>query len=464
MAKVIKSNLDLDGNIVSGLGDASSSGEALHYGQIGAAVQAYDAKLAAIAGLAVTDGNIIVGNGSTFVAESGATARTSLGLAIGTDVQAYDAELAAIAGLTSASNKIIRFTGSGTAGLLDFVDEDNMASDSATAVASQQSIKAYVDAQISSITPTVNWVADVNNIQTDNTLDPGATPTTGDRYILTDTANLHANFGTITGVGDNDIVQYNGSAFVIATNISDVGEGVFAWNAANNNVYQFNGTAWVNRDTLFTYAGDGSTISISSNTISVASGGVGTTQLAAAAVTYAKIQNVSAQYKLLGRSSAGAGSVEEITTSSFMLTVLDDTDEATFKATVNLEIGTDVQAYDAALDDISGLAVTDGNIIVGDGTNWVAESGATARASLGAVGKYAADFNNTTDWAGSGPFTYTVAAATHGLGATKSLGVFIKSDGTPNLAVDASYSVADNGDVVVTIDSAKFAGDITIIG
>lgn len=34
----------------------------------------------AIAGLAVTDGNIIVGNGTTWVAESGATARTSLGL------------------------------------------------------------------------------------------------------------------------------------------------------------------------------------------------------------------------------------------------------------------------------------------------------------------------------------------------------------------------------------------------
>ena len=47
---------------------------------IGSDVQAYDAGLAAIAGLAVTDGNFIVGNGSTFVAESGATARTSLGL------------------------------------------------------------------------------------------------------------------------------------------------------------------------------------------------------------------------------------------------------------------------------------------------------------------------------------------------------------------------------------------------
>lgn len=47
---------------------------------IGTDVQAWDADLDAIAALAKTDSNFIVGNGSTWVAEDAATARTSLGL------------------------------------------------------------------------------------------------------------------------------------------------------------------------------------------------------------------------------------------------------------------------------------------------------------------------------------------------------------------------------------------------
>ncbi len=62
--------------------------------------------LADVAGLAVTDGGIIVGDGSNFVLESGATARASLGLAIGTNVQAQNDILADLAGLTQTANTL----------------------------------------------------------------------------------------------------------------------------------------------------------------------------------------------------------------------------------------------------------------------------------------------------------------------------------------------------------------------
>ena len=51
-----------------------------------------DAQLQDVAGLAVTNGNFIVGDGSNFVAESGATARASLGLSIGSDIEAFDSD------------------------------------------------------------------------------------------------------------------------------------------------------------------------------------------------------------------------------------------------------------------------------------------------------------------------------------------------------------------------------------
>jgi hypothetical protein len=114
--------------------------------------QPLDTQLTDIAALTPTDSNIIVGNGTTWVAESGATARTSLGLAIGTDVQAYDATLAALASALTAANKIPYATALNTLGELDFKDEDNMASDSATALPSQQSVKAYVDSQAGGLT------------------------------------------------------------------------------------------------------------------------------------------------------------------------------------------------------------------------------------------------------------------------------------------------------------------------
>jgi hypothetical protein len=72
----------------------------------GVSYQPLDAGLTDIAALAVTDSNIIVGDGTNWVAESGATARASLGLAIGTNVQAYNAYLLALAALDFGPSRV----------------------------------------------------------------------------------------------------------------------------------------------------------------------------------------------------------------------------------------------------------------------------------------------------------------------------------------------------------------------
>jgi len=69
------------------------------------------------------------------------------------------------------------------------------------------------------------------------------------------------------------------------------------------------------------------------------------------------------------------------------------------RTNLGLAIGTDVQAYDAGLADIAALTPTDGNIIVGDGSNFVLESGATARTSLGLGTGDAVTFNGVTSTA-----------------------------------------------------------------
>lgn len=62
----------------------------------------------------------------------------------------------------------------------------------------------------------------VDSIQVDNSLVPSKVVSPASRYIITNKDSLNAQFGGIAGLGNNDIVEWNGSSFVVVTDVSTV--------------------------------------------------------------------------------------------------------------------------------------------------------------------------------------------------------------------------------------------------
>ena len=72
-------------------------------------------------------------------------------------------------------------------------------------------------------------------------------------------------------------------------------------------------------------------------------GTIATSGIANDAVTYAKIQNVSATDRLLGRSTAGAGDIEEITCTAAGRALIDDADAAAQRTTLDVLSQTELE-------------------------------------------------------------------------------------------------------------------------
>jgi hypothetical protein len=84
------------------------------------------------------------------------------------------------------------------------------------------------------------------------------------------------------------------------------------------------------------------------------------------------------------------------------------------RTNLGLAIGTDVQAYDAQLADLAGLTPTDSTFIVGNGTNFVSESAATAQVSLGIVNGFGGGQIGSAATATEGGAVGDSASATYG--------------------------------------------------
>jgi hypothetical protein len=413
---------------------------------VGTDAQAYDAGLTDIAALAVTDGNFIVGDGANWVVKSGATARTSLGLgtvAI-TDSDAYasaaQGELAdsavqpndlATTLNTSATNVLL---GRSTAGA-GAVEEITLTSagrallDDADAPAQRTTLGLG-----SAATSNTSAFESAGSVSTHAAATSSVHGISAFGATLVDDADAPAARATL-GLGS--------AATTAATNYATAAQGTLASTAlqdvVDDSAPQLGGSLDVATFSI---------VSSSARDINITPDSTG---------------NV-----VLGNFSFDADQTVGLSEDNYILTYNNSTGLISLEvASVTESQISDFGSYqpaDQALTDISGLAVTDGNIIVGSGTAWVAESGATARASLGltigtdvqAYDANTAKYNDTT-----ANFTGTLQNGGSDVLVATDIGSSVQAAGSYLTSVDLASDVgstvlpvANGGTGLTTLGSA----------
>ena len=152
------------------------------------------------------------------------------------------------------------------------------------------------------------------------------------------------------------------------------------------------------------------------------------------------------------------------------------------RTNLGLAIGIDVQAYDAQLTDVAGLTPSDSYFIVGNGSNFVTESGSTARSSLG-LGSIATQNSNSVSITGGSmsgvalsSCSGSISQFTNNSGYVTSSGVTsitigngltggtITSTGTIQMSGSYSGTFAVTGAITATSNISTSGGDITASG
>ena len=368
-----------------------------------------DGVTATTAELNLTDGGSTVG--TTAVVGGDGLLTNDNGTMRQTSVDTFDTYLAqSTKTLTNKTltSAVLNGTISGTS----IKDEDNMASDSATHIATQQSIKAYVDAEVANIpvgditsvvagtgmtgggttgAVTLNVIggagitANANDVAVDSTVITGQTAestvdASNDLLLMYDNSAtalrkvavsaIVASSSGISAVVDDTSPELGGDLDVLARDIVS---------SSNRNIDILpNGSGKVNLD------GNGSSggVTISDGLVDIRTG----TGTRSQVKFYCEVTNQHAQIIQPQPHSAGvtntltlpAGSSQEIVGTTATQTL-------TNKSIVATQLtGTVANArLDAQLQDVAGLAVTDGGFIVGNGSNFVLETAGTARTSLG---------------------------------------------------------------------------------
>ena len=359
------------------LDDADAAAQRTTLGVVlGTNVQAYDAELAAVAGLtsAADKGIQFTGDGTAatydltaagkaLLDDADATAqRTTLGVVLGTDVQAYDAELAAVAGLTSAADKGIQFTGDGTAATYDLTAAGKALLDDADATAQRTTLGVVLGTDVQAYDAELAAVAGLTSaadkgIQFTGDGTAATYDLTAAGKALLDDADATAQRTTLGVVLGTDVQAYDAELAAVAGLTSAADKGI-----------QFTGDGTAATYDL-TAAGkallDDADATAQRTTLGVV---LGTDVQAYDAELAAVAGLTSAADKGIQFTGDGTAATYDLTAAGKAL--LDDADATAQRTTLGVVLGTDVQAYDAELAAVAGLtsAADKGIQFTGDGT------------------------------------------------------------------------------------------------
>jgi hypothetical protein len=159
-------------------------------------------------------------------------------------------------------------------------------------------------------------------------------PTTLAGYGITDGQPLDADLTAVAGLGSTGLIARTGAGTMAVRTITAPASGI---SLTNGDGVSGNPTLALTND-LAAVEGLGTTGLVRRTAANTWSAGttVATAEITDDAVTYAKIQDVTATDRLLGRSTAGSGVIEEITCTAAGRQLLDDATAAAMLVTLGI--------------------------------------------------------------------------------------------------------------------------------